>query len=54
MGRIGKNGGRAIGVLNLDSPASKEALQKVIEFKGIHTVDMIELPAAGVLPEWLS
>ena len=54
VGRIGKNGGRAIGVLNLDSPASKEALQKVIEFKGIHTVDMIELPAAGVLPEWLS
>lgn len=54
VGRIGKNGGRAIGVLNLDSPASDEALRQVVEFPGIHEVDMIELPAAGEMPEWLS
>lgn len=54
VGRIGKNGGRAIGVLNLDSPASAEALKKVVEFPGIHEVDMIELPRAGEMPEWLS
>lgn len=53
VGRIGKNGGRAIGVLNLDSPASADALKKVVEFPGIHEVDMIELPGAGEVPEWL-
>ena len=54
VGRIDKTGGKAIGVLNLDSPASQEALDKVVEFDGIDTVDMIHLPPAGALPEWLS
>ena len=54
VGRVDTNGGHAIGVLNLDSPASEEALGKVVEFEGIDSVKMIELPKAGQLPEWLS
>jgi D-3-phosphoglycerate dehydrogenase len=53
VGRVDSSGGNAIGVLNLDSPASPEALEKVVRFDGIDAVDMIQLPAAGELPEWL-
>ena len=54
VGRVDKNGGNAIGVLNLDSAASAAALEKIVEFEGIETVKMIELPAADELPSWLS
>ncbi len=55
VGRIDKSGGgTAIGVLNLDSPASEEALARVTEFQGIDSVKMIQLPPAGQLPEWLT
>lgn len=54
VGRVDKGGGKAIGVLNLDSTASQDALDKVLEFEGIDSVDLIELPPAGKLPEWLS
>ncbi len=47
-------GGLAIGVLNLDSPASKEAIDKVGEFDGIESMRMIRLPSVGELPDWLS
>ncbi len=55
VGRIDKSGGgSAIGVLNLDSLASEEALSKVTEFHGIDSVKMIQLPPAGQLPDWLA
>ncbi len=54
VGRVDQTGDRTIGVLNLDSPASPEALAKVVQFDGIDSVHMIHLPAAGELPEWLS
>ena len=54
VGRVDQTGDRTIGVLNLDSPASPEALAKVVQFDGIDSVHMIQLPAAGELPEWLS
>jgi D-3-phosphoglycerate dehydrogenase len=47
-------GGEAIGVLNLDSPASEDALAKVAQVRGIDSVKMITLPAAGELPDWLT
>lgn len=54
VGRVDDRGGNAIGVLNLDSPASATALDQVVEFEGIDSVKMIELPPAGQLPAWLS
>ncbi len=46
-------GGRAIGVLNLDGVPSGEAIQQVLQHDDIHSVDIIQLPAAGVMPGWL-
>ncbi len=55
VGRVDQvGGGAAIGVLNLDSPASKEALSRVSDYEGIDSVHMIQLPAAGEKPSWLS
>ncbi len=55
VGRMSVNvGGPAIGVLNLDSPASQSALDQVLEYEGIDTVRMISLPAHDQLPDWLS
>ncbi len=55
VGRIDKSGGgTAIGVLNLDSPASEDALEKVARFQGIDSVKMIQLPPADELPDWLT
>ena len=54
VGRAGEAGGSAIGVLNLDNTASEAALKKVTENKAIESARIIQLPPAGVLPEWLS
>ena len=55
VGRMNEDvGGRAIGVLNLDSPASQSALEQVLQYEGIDTVRMISLPAHEQLPEWLA
>src|SRR5690606_2110495 len=47
-------GGGAIGVLNLDTPPSAEALQELTAIEGVHTAKLIDLPPAGQLPSWLS
>jgi len=54
VGRVDKNGGDAIGVLNLDSAASSDALAKIVKFQGIDAAKVIQLPPAGALPSWLS
>jgi D-3-phosphoglycerate dehydrogenase len=46
-------GGPAIGVLNLDSPLSQEALEEVLNVKAVHRVKHIVMPARGELPPWL-
>lgn len=46
-------GGPAIGVLNLDSPPSQEALEEVLNVEGVHRVKHIVMPARGELPPWL-
>ena len=54
VGRVReKQGGDAIGVLNLDSMASDSALTEVLECQGIESAKTIELPPSGVLPSWL-
>jgi D-3-phosphoglycerate dehydrogenase len=54
VGRVSNiGGGPAIGVLNLDSPASPQALQRTGEFAGIESVRMIQLPGVGEMPVWL-
>ena len=55
VGRMSDDvGGRAIGVLNLDSPAPETALAQVLEYEGIDTVRMISLPTHDQLPDWLA
>lgn len=46
-------GGNAIGVLNVDSTPSESAVQAIADHPDIHTARVIQLPKAGVLPEWL-
>lgn len=46
-------GGDAIGVLNLDSQPSEEALSALNAIDAIDRIQTIELPAAGELPAWL-
>jgi len=47
-------GGHAIGVLNLDGVPPKIALDQLMAISAIEKVQMVELPALGVLPDWLS
>ncbi len=47
-------GGHAIGVLNLDGVPPKVALDQLMAISAIEKVQMVELPALGVMPEWLS
>jgi D-3-phosphoglycerate dehydrogenase len=55
VGRVDNSrGGDAIGVLNLDSPASTEALARFTQLQGINSIRMIELPAEHETPEWLA
>lgn len=55
---VGRNsdspGGSAIGVLNLDSAPSPEAISELLQIDGVHTAKRIDLPAAGQLPDWLN
>lgn len=46
-------GGKAIGVLNLDSVPPPEAIESILAHGGIHRVKIIEMPAAGETPSWL-
>jgi D-3-phosphoglycerate dehydrogenase len=46
-------GGRAIGVLNIDSFPSQAAIDEVLSHPHIHSVQTIEMPPAGELPSWL-
>jgi D-3-phosphoglycerate dehydrogenase len=55
VGRAGDApGGAAIGVLNLDDVPPQEAIDAVLEREGIHRVSVIQLPAAGAGPAWLT
>lgn len=54
VGRSGNApGGGAIGVLNLDSAPSDEALAEVTAHPAIERARVVHLPAAGELPHWL-
>jgi D-3-phosphoglycerate dehydrogenase len=46
-------GGEAVGVLNLDSEPSREALDEVRRLPAITSAVVVRLPAAGELPGWL-
>jgi D-3-phosphoglycerate dehydrogenase / 2-oxoglutarate reductase len=46
-------GGHAIGVLNLDAVPPRIALDQLMSIQAIEKLHVIELPAHGVLPEWL-
>jgi len=46
-------GGEAIGVLNLDDVPPADALTEVLNHPHIHRVKVVEMPAAGDLPQWL-
>ena len=55
---VGRNseesGGRAIGILNLDTTANEGVLKRIIENESIVSAEVIKLPAIKTLPEWLS
>lgn len=54
VGRAGDQpGGNSIGVLNLDSPPSTEALEAVRSLDSIGSAQLVHLPPAGELPDWL-
>jgi D-3-phosphoglycerate dehydrogenase len=46
-------GGRAVGVLNIDSLPSQAAIDEVLAHPHIHSVKVIEMPNAGEMPSWL-
>ena len=46
-------GGEAIGILNLDGPASESAIDEIAGHEAISRIRCIELPAAGEVPIWL-
>ncbi|MCI0335457.1 MAG: phosphoglycerate dehydrogenase [Planctomycetes bacterium] len=46
-------GGEAVGVLNLDSEPSAEALAEVRQLPAITSATVVHLPPAGQLPAWL-
>jgi len=55
VGRQGRGpGGAAIGVLNLDSVPSADALEEVRTIDAVERVCVIQLPAAGQFPPWLA
>ncbi len=55
VGRQGNElGGRAIGVLNVDSMVSKDAMDATDKVDGIEAVRVIQLPLANQLPGWLN
>ena len=46
-------GRNAVGILNLDSPPPEAARQAVSAQPDVQRAEVVELPAAGVLPSWL-
>ena len=46
-------GSKAVGVLNLDGEPSADAISEIESHEHIHSVAVVQLPAAGVLPDWL-
>ncbi len=46
-------GGKAIGILNLDSRPSPESLDELLAQPDILSVGVVDLPAAGKQPSWL-
>jgi D-3-phosphoglycerate dehydrogenase len=46
-------GGEAIGILNLDTPPSEDALKQVRAHEEISSICLVRLPAPGELPPWL-
>ncbi len=54
VGRQGEQGGAAIGILNLDSVASQQTLDRVKENDAIDSVHLIKMPALDELPDWLA
>jgi D-3-phosphoglycerate dehydrogenase len=46
-------GGEAIGVVNLDSVPSKEAIEAVEKHPDVLSVSVIKLPEPGAVPSWL-
>ena len=46
-------GGSAVGILNLDSEPSPEALEDVRQLPSIGSAHVIHLPLPGELPTWL-
>ncbi len=46
-------GSDAIGILNLDAPPSEDALAEVLAHPHIQRATVVQLPAAGELPDWL-
>jgi len=46
-------GGEAIGVINLDSAPTEEAVDEVLQNLDITSARCIELPCRGKLPAWL-
>jgi D-3-phosphoglycerate dehydrogenase len=49
-----RQGGEAIGVVNLDSVPPPEALAAVEKHPDILSVSLIQLPPAGAMPPWLA
>ncbi|MEM1304121.1 MAG: ACT domain-containing protein, partial [Planctomycetota bacterium] len=49
-----EQGGDALGVLNLDGEPSAAALEAVRALDSISSANVVHLPAAGVLPSWLT
>ena len=55
VGRRSKDiGGPAIGILNLDSDVSNDAVEAVSQHEGIEQVKVVRLPQADELPDWLA
>jgi D-3-phosphoglycerate dehydrogenase len=54
VGRAGdRQGGSAVGILNLDSKPDAETLSLIGLIEGMDTVRVVELPVASQLPAWL-
>jgi D-3-phosphoglycerate dehydrogenase len=47
-------GGPAVGVLNLDSPPPADVVEQVARHPEIMSAQLLRLPAAGAVPDWLA
>lgn len=54
LGRQNKEaGGDSVAVLNLDSEPSQAALDEILEHPEVTGIEIVRLPAAGLIPAWL-